>query len=101
MRPKHSLNHNIKSVPLVLTGNIAEVLAHPPFTRKMVRPFFIASRGENDAARTNQQIPHDEYRLALGSFRDAGLLEHRTSITLLASDLIAAQYATIGSGWLG
>jgi hypothetical protein len=21
MRPKHSLNHNIKSVPLVLTGN--------------------------------------------------------------------------------
>jgi hypothetical protein len=22
MRPKHSLNHNIKSVPLVLTGNM-------------------------------------------------------------------------------
>jgi hypothetical protein len=26
MKPKHSLNHNIKSVPLVLTGNSGEYL---------------------------------------------------------------------------
>jgi hypothetical protein len=33
MKPKHSLNHNIKSVPLVLTGNMddaAKIVDKPP-----------------------------------------------------------------------
>lgn len=36
MKPKHSLNHNIKSVPLVLTGNNIEA-NQPPRNKASIR----------------------------------------------------------------
>jgi AcrR family transcriptional regulator len=79
-----------------LGSSIAEVLARPPFARKMARLFFTANRHESDAAQTLYTIPHTQYCLALEAFRDAGALKPSTVIAALAEDLVIAQYATIG-----
>jgi AcrR family transcriptional regulator len=79
-----------------LASSIAEVLARPPFARKMARLFFTANRDESDAAQTLYRIPHAQYCLALGAFHDAGALNPGTAIAALAEDLVVAQYATIG-----